>query len=202
MSADVLFPALSFALPAAAGKFVQGNINSQVFDISTTAFANEHGSVTTMDFGGSSVSAMTNHDFVILKIAPCSYLMPHYHPLATETEYTLAGNVTSILLPLQGPTLDGTIPPPVSLVKTAPVGSLAFYPQGLLHTQINTGCDEAVLFVIFDAYNGGFQFVPSSQYAFPESLTKALGYSAEQAASAGKPMPVFGPLDPSGCQKC
>lgn len=197
---DVLMPQLLFSLPPAQGTYVQGNIEANVFQINTAAFSNAHGNIQAMTPDGSYVAGLTSSQWVKLTIKPCSFLVPHIHPYGTETEYTLAGNVTAVLLPLQTPTADGTIPPPVSLVYGAPVGSLAIYPQGLLHTQLNTGCEDAVMLVNFNHVQGGtFQFFPPSQYAFPDSLLKALGYSAEQSASTKGATPMFGPLDPSGC---
>eukprot|EP00199_Chlamydomonas_sp_CCMP681_P004823 CAMPEP_0119106868 /NCGR_PEP_ID=MMETSP1180-20130426/6618_1 /TAXON_ID=3052 ORGANISM="Chlamydomonas cf sp, Strain CCMP681" /NCGR_SAMPLE_ID=MMETSP1180 /ASSEMBLY_ACC=CAM_ASM_000741 /LENGTH=144 /DNA_ID=CAMNT_0007092267 /DNA_START=383 /DNA_END=818 /DNA_ORIENTATION=+ len=48
-----------------------------------------------------------------------------------------------------------------------PVGTLAIYPQGTVHSQINYGCDEGEIFLAFNTLDPGLVFFPYSTLQLP-----------------------------------
>jgi len=126
--------------------------------------------------------------FSLLSLEPCGVNLPHLHPRATELLYVISA--TKLRCSLVEENMPGGVPSR-DVQNDLQTGQVTFFPQGLIHTQQNLGCDVATLIAAFNSEDPGVNTVSLRLFDFTddELLATALNItiSAVQTLRRGLP---------------
>ena len=101
----------------------------------------------------------------LFSINPCAQNTPHVHPRGTEIFYVIQGTFKTFFVEENG----GRV-----IVNDVSAGQTTIFPQGLIHGQINTGCEQAIFLAAFGTEDPGVQQTANNLFRLPvESLTSA-----------------------------
>ncbi|MCJ1297880.1 hypothetical protein MMC08_000668 [Hypocenomyce scalaris] len=129
----------------------------------------------------------------MLNLGPCSMLAPHYHPRASNYVVAVTGTTNVFFIEENGARL---------VSNTLNPGQMTIFPQGSLHTMVNTGCTNAQLVSALSNDDAGTHQVANGLFGLPLDLVNvALGLS-DNVNQTAQSIPAVGTGAISGTAAC
>lgn len=104
---------------------------------------------------------------------------PHFHPRATEITYVVKGSVYSGFVDSGNRVF----------ARVLEEGEVMVFPRGLIHFQMNSGDNDAMVYGCFNSQNPGNQKIPAAIFGSgidKELLEKAFGLTTKQIGTMRK----------------
>ncbi|KKY26287.1 putative spherulin-1A [Phaeomoniella chlamydospora] len=130
----------------------------------------------------------------MLNLGPCSMLPPHLHPRASNYVVAVSGTTATYMIMENGArTVSETLTP----------GKMTIFPEGSIHTMMNTGCENAQLVSALSSDDSGTTNLANSLFSLPSDIVGAvLGESATQLNATDAIIPAVGTGSNAGPEAC
>ncbi|KAG5185187.1 cupin-like protein [Tribonema minus] len=171
---------VNFALPTRAAFRAQFQPEEFKFDLAGLDVPpGEGGSVQAL--GAAQLPSLTGEKVAM----PCGINLPHVHPRATEILFVVDAAPEGVLMAFveENVAMQG----PRAITNTVTTGQATFFPQGLVHMQVNMGCTPATMIAALGSDDFGVQTITTTAIAglaydenLKEGTAAAFGISQDQ----------------------
>lgn len=214
--------ALFFALGLGSAAFAQQNYADKVAALKLAAtevdriklltddefvfdFVNPPGVGETNGVGGHTVAATPSNFPAIIGhgmamtvgfLGPCGMNSPHTHPRATEFNFAVNGTLRAGMLSENGARF---------IINDVHPGSATIFPRGVIHFEMNDGCEPAMFVAAFNDEDPGVDQIAQRLFGLPvDILSATLGdLGVEQVAGLEAKIPDNVALGTNEClQRC
>ncbi|KZP23936.1 RmlC-like cupin [Athelia psychrophila] len=97
-------------------------------------------------------------------LGPCAINTPHTHPRATEINFSVNGTLRTGLLAENGARF---------IVNDLPAGSVAVFPMGAIHFEMNTECTPSMFVAAFNDEDPGVDSLAQRYFGLPVDIVGA-----------------------------
>ncbi|OCH89623.1 RmlC-like cupin [Obba rivulosa] len=97
-------------------------------------------------------------------LGPCALNSPHIHTRATEFNYIVSGNVSAGFLAENGARF---------VFNDILTGQAIIFPKGVIHFEMNNGCDDALFVAVFNDEDPGVNQVAQRFFGLPPDVVSA-----------------------------
>ncbi|EMD33398.1 hypothetical protein CERSUDRAFT_126144 [Gelatoporia subvermispora B] len=97
-------------------------------------------------------------------LGPCGLNSPHIHNRATEFNYIVSGNVSGGFLSENGARF---------IFNELQPGQATIFPKGVIHFEVNNGCDDALFVAVFNDEDPGVDQVAQRFFGLPPDVVSA-----------------------------
>jgi len=129
----------------------------------------------------------------MLNLGPCAMLPPHLHPRANNFVVAVSGTTDTYMIMENGArTVSETLTP----------GKMTIFPQGSMHTMMNTGCENAQLVSALSSDDTGTLNVANAFFSLPSDIIGTVMGTQVNINATEQTIPTVGTGSNAGSEAC